>query len=168
MLLLQRQQTAEQNEQVTGLLFELVNVLIEDLKTPRFVRTDSWISDDKRRGGAGNPLNFMGWLSGVLFHSTFGSNPYAIVVLSINTGGFMPRTTSITIGDQLDAFVSRMIDDGRYGSTSEVVRSALRLLEQKESQMELLRRAIIAGEESGENPMTLREIAAQKKRARNV
>ena len=41
MLLLQRQQTAEQNEQVTGLLFELVNVLIEDLKTPRFVRTDS-------------------------------------------------------------------------------------------------------------------------------
>lgn len=41
MLLLQRQQTAEQNEQVTGLLFELVNVLIEDLKTPRFVRTES-------------------------------------------------------------------------------------------------------------------------------
>ena len=41
MLLLQRQQTAEQNEQVTGLLFELMNLLIEDLKTPRFVRTDS-------------------------------------------------------------------------------------------------------------------------------
>ncbi|MGK7287656.1 hypothetical protein ACSPAB_21695 [Buttiauxella agrestis] len=41
MLLLQRQQSAEQKQQVTGLLFELVNVLIEDLKTPRFVRTGS-------------------------------------------------------------------------------------------------------------------------------
>lgn len=80
----------------------------------------------------------------------------------------MPRTTSITIGEQLDAFVTRMIDDGRYGSTSEVVRSALRLLEQKESQMEMLRRAVLAGEESGESSMTLRDIAAQKKRAGNV
>ncbi|WP_202305109.1 type II toxin-antitoxin system ParD family antitoxin [Dryocola clanedunensis] len=80
----------------------------------------------------------------------------------------MPRTTSITIGDQLDAFVNRMIDDGRYGSTSEVVRSALRLLEQKESQIAVLRRAVFAGEESGESSMTLREIAAQKKRERNV
>ena len=61
----------------------------------------------------------------------------------------MPRTTSITIGDQLDAFVSRMIDNGRYGSTSEVVRSALRLLEEKESQMDTLRNAVLAGEQSG-------------------
>jgi hypothetical protein len=41
LLLLQRQQSAEQEEQITGLLFELVNVLAEDLKTPRFVRTDA-------------------------------------------------------------------------------------------------------------------------------
>lgn len=80
----------------------------------------------------------------------------------------MPRTTSVTIGDQLDAFVSRMIDNGRYGSTSEVVRSALRLLEQKESQMEALRKAVLAGEQSGESSLTLREIAAQKKREFNV
>ena len=80
----------------------------------------------------------------------------------------MPRTTSITIGDKLDAFVSRLIDDGRYGSTSEVVRSALRLLEQKEAQLEALRRAVLAGEESGESSLSLREIAAKKKRERNV
>lgn len=80
----------------------------------------------------------------------------------------MPRTTSVTIGDQLDAFVSRMIDNGRYGSTSEVVRSALRLLEQKESQLDALRKAVLDGEQSGESPLTLREIAAQKKREFNV
>lgn len=80
----------------------------------------------------------------------------------------MPRTTSITIGDQLDAFVSRMIDNGRYGSTSEVVRSALRLLEEKESQMDTLRNAVLAGEPSGESSLTLRDIAAKKKRERNV
>ena len=39
-LLLQPQQSPEQKEHITGLLFELVNVLIEDLKAPRFVRTD--------------------------------------------------------------------------------------------------------------------------------
>lgn len=80
----------------------------------------------------------------------------------------MPRTTSITIGDQLDAFVSRMIDNGRYGSTSEVVRSALRLLEEKESQMDTLRNAVLAGEQRGESSLTLHDIAAKKKRERNV
>ena len=36
----------------------------------------------------------------------------------------MPRTTSITIGEHLDRFINEMIESGRYGSTSEVVRSA--------------------------------------------
>lgn len=80
----------------------------------------------------------------------------------------MPRTTSITIGENLDTFVSRMIDSGRYGSTSEVVRTALRLLEQQESSLEALRNAIEDGELSGESRQTLRGIAAKKKRELNV
>ena len=40
MLLLQHQQSPEQSEHITGLLFELINVLVEDLKAPRFVQTD--------------------------------------------------------------------------------------------------------------------------------
>ena len=43
-LLLQRQQSPEQEEQITGLLFELINLLVEDLKTPRFVRTDGGLA----------------------------------------------------------------------------------------------------------------------------
>ncbi|MCV5277398.1 type II toxin-antitoxin system ParD family antitoxin, partial [Escherichia coli] len=46
----------------------------------------------------------------------------------------MARTTSVTIGESLDCFIERMIATGRYGSTSEVMRSALRLLEQQENQ----------------------------------
>lgn len=76
----------------------------------------------------------------------------------------MPRTTSITIGEQLDEFISRMIASGRYGSTSEVVRSALRLLEREEAQLEMLRRAIDEGDQSGESELTLREITEGKKR----
>jgi antitoxin ParD1/3/4 len=84
-----------------------------------------------------------------------------LAVLSINTGDFMSRTTSITIGSQLDGFVNSLIASGRYGSTSEVVRSALRLLEQEENQTAMLRQALQAGEDSGESELTLEDIAKQ-------
>ncbi|MBN7844411.1 type II toxin-antitoxin system ParD family antitoxin, partial [Providencia rettgeri] len=51
----------------------------------------------------------------------------------------MARTTSVTIGAQLDEFVNQLISSGRYGSTSEVVRSALRLLEVQEKQTAALK-----------------------------
>ena len=80
----------------------------------------------------------------------------------------MVRTTSVTIGEQLDDLVSSLISSGRYGSTSEVMRSALRLLEQKKYHTETLRRALESGERSGESESTLHEIAARKKREHNV
>jgi len=80
----------------------------------------------------------------------------------------MPRTTSITIGEQLDRFINEMIESGRYGSTSEVVRSALRLLEEQELRNGQLRDALEEGLRSGGGPRTLNEIAARKKRSLNV
>ena len=75
----------------------------------------------------------------------------------------MSRTTSVTIGESLDGFVGRMINSGRYGSTSEVMRSALRLLEQEENQLDLLRKVIEEGETSGVSTLSLRDIATRKK-----
>lgn len=80
----------------------------------------------------------------------------------------MPRTTSITIGEHLDHFINQMIESGRYGSTSEVVRSALRLLEEQELRNTQLREALEEGVRSGESALTLQEIAARKKRDLNV
>lgn len=80
----------------------------------------------------------------------------------------MARTTSITIGSQLDDFVGELVSSGRYGSTSEVVRSALRLLERQEKQTAALRMAIEAGEQSGESALSLHDIASRVKQKYNV
>ncbi|HHR5914056.1 TPA: type II toxin-antitoxin system ParD family antitoxin [Providencia alcalifaciens] len=80
----------------------------------------------------------------------------------------MARTTSVTIGAQLDEFVNQLILSGRYGSTSEVVRSALRLLEVQEKQTAALKMLIDAGEQSGESPLILHDIAKKVKNAHNV
>lgn len=50
----------------------------------------------------------------------------------------MARNTSITIGDHFSHFVSELVRSGRYGSTSDVVRAGLRLLEEHEARIRAL------------------------------
>ena len=61
----------------------------------------------------------------------------------------MAKNTSITLGDHFDGFISSQVQSGRYGSASEVIRSALRLLETQETKINTLRQLLVAGEESG-------------------
>jgi len=61
----------------------------------------------------------------------------------------MARNTSISLGDHFSSFVERQVTQGRYGSTSEVVRAGLRLLEEYETRLKALRAALIEGENSG-------------------
>lgn len=61
----------------------------------------------------------------------------------------MPKNTSISIGHHFDSFIQGQVNSGRYASTSEVVRAGLRLLEQEEEKLKVLRQALIEGEESG-------------------
>jgi antitoxin ParD1/3/4 len=60
------------------------------------------------------------------------------------------KNTSITLGEHFSGFVEAQIAEGRFASTSEVVRAGLRLLEDHETRVKALRDALIAGEASGE------------------
>lgn len=62
----------------------------------------------------------------------------------------MAKNTSITLGDHFEGFISEQVQSGRYGSASEVIRSALRLLENQEAKMETLRQLLQQGEQSGD------------------
>lgn len=75
----------------------------------------------------------------------------------------MRKITSVSVGEQLDGFIGRMVNTGRYGSASEVMRSALRLLEQQESCDEAVRQAVVEGLNSGESAMSLRDVATERK-----
>ena len=62
----------------------------------------------------------------------------------------MSRNTSVVLGDHFSNFVEEQVSAGRYGSVSEVMRAGLRLLEERETRLQTLRRALVEGEESGE------------------
>lgn len=59
----------------------------------------------------------------------------------------MSRNTSVTLGNHFSEFVEEKIEEGRFESTSEAVRAGLRLLEQQEAQIDLLRQKLAKGEE---------------------
>lgn len=61
----------------------------------------------------------------------------------------MPRNTSISLGDHFSAFISDRVESGRYSSASDVVRAALRLLEEREARVTQLNAALVEGETSG-------------------
>ena len=61
----------------------------------------------------------------------------------------MAKNTSILLGDHFDNFINHQIQTGRYSSTSEVVRAALRLFEQEESKKAELIKELEKGENSG-------------------
>jgi antitoxin ParD1/3/4 len=78
----------------------------------------------------------------------------------------MNKNTSISIGEHFDSFIVTQIGTGRYASTSEVIRAGLRLLEQEEEKLKLLKQALIDGEQSefieDFNPQTFQERLKQK------
>ena len=61
----------------------------------------------------------------------------------------MSKNTSVTLGIHFQKIIERSIKSGRYSSASEVIRAGLRMVDEKEQKISLLREAIEAGENSG-------------------
>ena len=61
----------------------------------------------------------------------------------------MGRNTSISLGDYFENFVDSKLSSGRYKNASEVIRAGLRLLEEDENRIQILKSAIKDGLDSG-------------------
>ena len=61
----------------------------------------------------------------------------------------MGKNTSFSLDEHYSSFIDGEVASGRYRSASDVVRAALRLLEDRETQLKALRDSLDAGERSG-------------------
>ena len=61
----------------------------------------------------------------------------------------MSKNTSIALGDHFQEFVRELVSKGRFGTTSEVIRAGLRLLEEQDAKLATLQKAIQEGINSG-------------------
>lgn len=73
----------------------------------------------------------------------------------------MQKNTSVTLGKHYENFISQQVGQGRFGSASETIRAGLRLLEERETRLSLLRRALVEGEESGTSDYSLETLLSE-------
>jgi len=73
----------------------------------------------------------------------------------------MQKNTSVTLGSHYEKFISQQVVQGRFGSASETIRAGLRLLEERETKLSLLRRALTEGEESGTADYSLKSLLSE-------
>jgi antitoxin ParD1/3/4 len=68
------------------------------------------------------------------------------------------------VGEHFMGFVNTQVKEGRYSNASDVMRAALRLLEEREANLTALRAALIEGEESGPStPFDFEAFIARKR-----
>jgi antitoxin ParD1/3/4 len=77
----------------------------------------------------------------------------------------MRRVTSFSLGDHFTSFIEAQVQEGRYDNASDVMRAALRLLEEREARIAALRAALIEGEKSGPaKPFDFEAFIARKRK----
>lgn len=73
----------------------------------------------------------------------------------------MQKNTSVSLGAHYEKFLAQQVKQGHFGSASEAIRAGLRLLEEREARISLLRRALLEGEESGTADYSLEGVMAE-------
>lgn len=73
----------------------------------------------------------------------------------------MQTNTSVNLGEHFASFVGGQVEAGRYATADEVVRAGLRLLEERETRLQAVRRALLEGEESGPGDYSLTGLIAE-------
>ncbi len=71
-------------------------------------------------------------------------------------------TTSLSLGEHWEIFIKNEIASGRYGSASEVVRDALRGMEERKSKLEALRVYLKEGVEQAERGEFVKDYSIDK------
>jgi antitoxin ParD1/3/4 len=71
---------------------------------------------------------------------------FLVTLIKFNTMG---RNTSISLGNHFEDFVDDKVSTGRFKNASEVIRAGLRLLEEEETKIMALKKAVTEGFESG-------------------
>jgi antitoxin ParD1/3/4 len=66
---------------------------------------------------------------------------------------------NVSVGQRWEAFIEGVVQEGRYGSASEVVREGLRLVEEREAKLRALRETLNASIAEG-GSFTDEEVAA--------
>lgn len=61
----------------------------------------------------------------------------------------MAKNTSILLGEYFEKYVNEKVSSGKFSSVSEVIRTALRLLENEENRYKALIKELEVGEKSG-------------------
>lgn len=58
--------------------------------------------------------------------------------------------SSVNLGEQLEAFITDAVKNGRYGSRSEVLREGVRLVQEREKRLAKLDEALLKGIADGD------------------
>ncbi len=58
----------------------------------------------------------------------------------------MVKNTSISLGEHFGEFIDSRVQSGRFASVSDAIRAGLRLLEQEETKLDVLRATLAKGE----------------------
>ena len=80
----------------------------------------------------------------------------------------MSKNTSILLGEYFEKFINNQVKSGRFASASEVIRTALRLFEQEETQKKVLINELKSGEKSGFVPQVDRKLHLKKLHAKHL